>query len=71
MKVALRALSIIPAAIGLFLLFAVIAAITSEEGARVGVCILYVAIAAAMAALVAFMWRKSSQADATTPPPAV
>lgn len=57
-KILLRVLSILPAAIGLFLLAAVVNAVfIADEGARVGVGILYVVIAMVLFGLVALMWR--------------
>jgi hypothetical protein len=72
MKTFLRFISVLPAAIAAFLVYAVIAAATSDGGARVGVCVLYVAIAIALGALVRWMWRFKGKDDAVVAaPPAV
>ena len=73
MKIFLKLVSIVPAAIAAFLVYAVINAATSDGGARVGVCVIYVVVATALAALVAWMWRFKGKDDAvaTTPPPVV
>jgi hypothetical protein len=60
MKVFIRILSVLPAAIGVFLLYAVINAFSSDGGAKVGVCIGYVIGAALLFALTAWMWRFGS-----------
>jgi cytochrome b len=56
MKTFLRIMSVLPAAIGVFLLYAVVAAFSSDGGAKVGVCIGYVVGAAILFALTAWMW---------------
>jgi len=43
MKAALKALAVLFVAIAGFLIYAILAAVTSEEGARVGVCVAYAA----------------------------
>lgn len=64
MKVFIRILSVLPAAIGAFLLYAVVHAFSSAGGARVGVCIGYVIGAGLLFALTAWMWRvRSSKPD--------
>jgi membrane protein YqaA with SNARE-associated domain len=47
--------------IAAFLVYAVIAAIASTAGARVGVCIGYIAGAAVLSLLAATLWRRSSR----------
>ena len=65
MKILLRVLSILPAAIALFLVGAVINAVFfADEGARVWACVLYVAIAAILFGVVAVMWRASRSRSA-------
>jgi predicted Co/Zn/Cd cation transporter (cation efflux family) len=71
MKTFLRLISIVPAAIAAFLVYAVIAAATSDGGARVGICVLYVAISIALSALVAWMWRSKGKGDAVVAAPPV
>ena len=72
MKIFLRVISILPAAIAALLVYAVINAASSDGGAKVGVAILYIVAALALSALVAWMWRfhkKSAvEAPAGTPP---
>ena len=45
MKIIARIIAVLLALIGAFLLFAVVAAMTSDGGAKTGVAILYIAIA--------------------------
>jgi predicted Co/Zn/Cd cation transporter (cation efflux family) len=72
MKMFLKLVSIVPAAIAALLVYAVINALTSDGGARVGICVLYVVISVGLAALVAWMWRYKGKDDAVVAaPPAV
>jgi hypothetical protein len=65
MKILLRVMSILPAAIALFLVGAVINAVFfAKGGARVWACVLYVAIAVVLFGVVAVMWRASDSSSA-------
>jgi hypothetical protein len=57
MKLLLRSASILLVAIAAFLVYAVIAAVTSDEGARAGVAVAYTAGAIVLAFLAAKLWR--------------
>jgi hypothetical protein len=48
MKAVLKVVAVLFVAIAAFLIYAIVAAVTSDEGARVGVCIAYAAIAGAL-----------------------
>jgi hypothetical protein len=61
MKIVLRILSVLFVAIAAFLLFAVIAALSSDEGARAGVAIGYVVGAAVLIAGAVAMWKSTSR----------
>ncbi|MBA2506225.1 MAG: hypothetical protein H0V29_09805 [Thermoleophilaceae bacterium] len=67
MTILLRIVAVVFVLIALFLIYAVINAFASDEGARIGIVILYIPIAAALAFLASKLWggRKES------PPPAV
>lgn len=60
MKVLLKAVAALFVAVGAFLIYAVVNAVTSTQGARVGVCIGYVAAAVVLGLLAAKLWRRSS-----------
>jgi hypothetical protein len=64
MKVLLRILSVLCVAIALFLLYAVIAAMGSEGGAKTGVAIGYVIGAIVLIAGAVAMWRSTSRTTA-------
>jgi hypothetical protein len=64
MKVLLRILSVLCVAIALFLLYAVIAAMASDGGAKTGVAIGYVIGAIVLIAGAVAMWRSTSRATA-------
>lgn len=64
MRVLLRIVSVVFVAISLFLLFAVVNAVASEGGARVGVAIAYVAGAIVLIAAAVAMWRKTARRPA-------
>jgi hypothetical protein len=66
MKIVLRILSVLCVAIAAFLLFAVINALASDEGARAGVAIGYTVGAAILIAGAVAMWRKTT-GPASTP----
>jgi hypothetical protein len=57
MKVALKALAVLFVAIAGFLIYAILAAVTSEEGARVGVCLAYAAAVVVLGYLAMRLWR--------------
>ncbi len=57
MKVLLRSVSVVMWAIAAFLIYAVIHAVTSAGGARVGVAIGYVAGAIVLTAVGVWLWR--------------
>jgi multisubunit Na+/H+ antiporter MnhB subunit len=59
-KVLLRLVAVIFVAIGLFLIYAVIHAVGSAGGARVGVCVGYVAGALILGYLALRLWRRSA-----------
>ena len=61
MNFLLRSSAVLAVAIGLFLLYAVIAAVTSDGGARVGVAVGYVAGAIVLGAGAVFAWRTASR----------
>jgi len=56
MKAALKALAVLFVAIAGFLIYAILAAVTSEEGARVGVCVAYAATVVVLGYLAMKMW---------------
>ncbi|HEX5910029.1 MAG TPA: hypothetical protein VFY44_06010 [Thermoleophilaceae bacterium] len=66
MKVVLKIVAVLLIAIAAFLVYAVIAAATSEEGARVGVCIGYAVAAVVLGFASVKLWnfRKTSTAPA-------
>jgi peptidoglycan/LPS O-acetylase OafA/YrhL len=64
MKIVLRIVSVLCFAIAAFLLFAVIAALASDEGARAGVAIGYVIGSAVLIAGGVAMWRSTARAGA-------
>ena len=57
MKAALKVVALLFVAIAALLVYAVIAAVTSEEGARVGVTVAYVAVAGVLCFLAAKLWN--------------
>lgn len=59
-KVLLRLVAVLFVAIGLFLIYAVIHAIGSAGGAKVGVCVAYVAGALILGYLAMRLWRRSA-----------
>jgi hypothetical protein len=61
MKVLLRIIAVVCVLIALFLLYAVIVAMTSDSGARPGVAIGYVTGAVLLSLLAARMWRYHSR----------
>jgi membrane protein YqaA with SNARE-associated domain len=68
MKVFLRLVAVLLELIALFLIYAVIAAFASTNGARVGVCIGYVAGAVILSYLAMRLWRRSSNGRGTVSP---
>jgi len=60
MKVFMRLVATVLVAIALFLVYAVIHAAASTAGARVGVCIAYIAGALILGFLATRLWGKSS-----------
>ncbi|HKP91175.1 MAG TPA: hypothetical protein VJT75_14515 [Thermoleophilaceae bacterium] len=66
MKILLRALAVLCVLIGAFLIYAVINALTSENGARAGVAVLYVAISIALGFSAVWLWRRPA---GTSPAP--
>jgi hypothetical protein len=61
MNVLLRVVAVIFVAVGGFLIYAVINAMTSDEGAKTGVAILYVAIALVLGYAAWWMWGKAGK----------
>jgi Kef-type K+ transport system membrane component KefB len=61
MKVLMKVVSVIFVAVAAFLIYAVIAALASAGGARVGVSIGYIVGAAILTYLAVWLWRKSSR----------
>lgn len=57
MRVFLKIIALLCVLIALFLVYAVIAAVTSDEGARAGVAVLYVVIAAALGFVASKLWN--------------
>lgn len=57
MKPVLKAVSVLFIAIAAFLVYAILAALTSEEGARMGVVVAYAAVAAALGFAAAKLWN--------------
>ena len=60
MGVLLRVIAVLCLAIAAFLIYAVIAALTSDEGARAGVAIAFTVGAIALAFVAARLWRFQS-----------
>jgi hypothetical protein len=58
-RILLKLIAVIFAALAAFLVYAVINAATSAGGARVGVCIAYVAGALVLLLLAGRLWRRS------------
>lgn len=56
MKAALNAVALLFVAVAGFLIYAILAAVTSEEGARVGVCFAYAAAVVVLGYLAMKMW---------------
>jgi sterol desaturase/sphingolipid hydroxylase (fatty acid hydroxylase superfamily) len=57
MKVVLKVVAVLFVAMALFLVYAVIAALTAEEGARIGVCVIYAAVAGVLGFLAVKFWN--------------
>jgi threonine/homoserine/homoserine lactone efflux protein len=70
MKILLRIVAVLFVAIGVFLIAAVINAISSENGARPGVAVAYVAGAIVLGFLAVWMWRRTATSADAPPPPA-
>jgi hypothetical protein len=60
----LKAIAIVLVLIAALLIYAVINAVTSEEGARVGVCILYVIISAVALFGAKVLWTRPARRPA-------
>ena len=58
MKILLRILAVLCALIAGFLIYAVIHAVASENGARAGVAVLYIAISIGLGFLAVWLWRR-------------
>ena len=67
MKVLLRMLAVLFTAFGAFLVYAVIHAMASAGGARVGVSIAYIAGAIVLFGLATLMWRHKPRAGQKRP----
>jgi len=67
MKVLAKTVSVLLVAIAVFLVYAVIAAVTSAGGANVPVCVAYVVGALVLGFLAVMLWRKSSRRGAVAP----
>ena len=65
MKLLLRIIAVLCVLIGGFLIYAVIHAIASENGAREGIAVLYVAISIALGFVAVWLWRRTAR---PTPP---
>jgi hypothetical protein len=61
MKIFMRLVAAVFVAVGLFLIYAVIKAATSTAGARIGVCIAYIAGGAVLGFLATRLWSRSSR----------
>ena len=66
MTVLARIVAIICVLIAAFLIYAVVAAVASDEGARAGVAVLYVAIAAALGFAASRLWRMGGAGPSAT-----
>jgi Flp pilus assembly protein TadB len=71
MKIVLRTVAVLFEAFGIFLIAAVINAVTSAGGARPGVAIAYVAGAIVLTVLAVWMWRRPSRAHSVAASPPV
>jgi hypothetical protein len=60
MSVLLRVFAVLAIAIAAFLVYAVIAAVTSDEGARAGVAIAYIVGAALLTFAAVTAWRRAN-----------
>jgi hypothetical protein len=62
MKAVLKVVAVLFVAIAAFLIYAIVAAVTSDEGARVGICILYAVIAGVLSfsAMKLWTWRRGA-----------
>jgi multisubunit Na+/H+ antiporter MnhB subunit len=60
-RILLKLVALILIAIGAFLIYAVIHAVASPGGARVGVCIAYVAGALVLLYLASKLWRRPAR----------
>jgi hypothetical protein len=67
MRALLKVVAVLCVAIAAFLVYAIVAAVTSAEGARVGVCIIYAVIAVALgfAAAKLWNWRRGATPQST------
>ena len=61
MNFLLRSAAVLAVAIGLFLMYAVVNAVSSDGGARAGVAIGYVAGAIVLAAVAVWAWRTANR----------
>jgi multisubunit Na+/H+ antiporter MnhB subunit len=61
MRILQRLVAVLFVAIGAFLIYAVIHAAASTNGAKVGVCILYVVITIVLALVASWLWRRSAR----------
>ena len=64
MRVFLKLVAALCVAVGLFLIYAVIHAMASSGGARAGIVILYIVLAAGLGYAASWLWRRSSRAKA-------
>jgi multisubunit Na+/H+ antiporter MnhB subunit len=62
MRILLKIVAVLFVAIGAFLIYAVVHAMGSAGGAKVGIAILYVVIALVLAYAASWLWRRSSRA---------
>jgi hypothetical protein len=67
MKVLAKIVAVLFVAIAAFLVYAVIAAVTSAGGANVPVCVLYVFISAVLGFGAVTLWRRSSRGAGSAP----
>jgi hypothetical protein len=66
MKVLLKIVAVLFVAVGLFLIYADVHAMSSAGGARTGVAILYAVIAIVLGYSASRLWRRSSRAKTAT-----
>ena len=67
MKVLAKTVSVVLVLIAAFLVYAVVAAVTSAGGANVPVCIAYIVGALVLGFLAVTLWRRSSRRGAVAP----